>query len=282
MVESPQLKKLFIVLGIIFLALIVVGAIGVGYLAYRGNNFDKESKAFVNAAIPAIVTNWNKKELLDRASPEFKKEVSDAQIDQLFNQFAALGRFMTFDSATGQSSIYASPQTGKVITADYEAKAYFEKGGAKVKIKLIRHADQWQISAFNVQAGTIAGAHDPALDRQSKAYVDAAIPAIITNWNEKQLLDRASPEFKQKVTKQQFDELFHKLRGFGHLKKCEPAEGHVGTIATTQDTKQIGAEYSANATFEKGAAIIDIELIKHGDQWQIVGFFVKPPKTVPK
>jgi dimeric dUTPase (all-alpha-NTP-PPase superfamily) len=273
------MKRFFAVLGVIFVIIIVVGAIGFGYLAYRGKAFDKESKAYVDAAIPAIVTSWNKKELLDRASPEFKKEVSDAQIDQLFHQFTALGRFMTFDSATGQSLTYASPQTGKVVTADYQARAYFEKGGALIKVKLIKHADQWQISSFNVQGGPIGGGYDPSLDKESKAYADVAIAAIITDWNEKQLLDRASPEFKQTVTRQQFDQLFHRFHNLGHLKKCDPAQGHAGALTTTQAGKQIGAEYYADATFDKGAAVIDMTLIKHGDQWQIVGFFVKPPAT---
>src|SRR5438874_465946 len=85
------MRKFFITLGVIFLVLIVLGAIGFGYIAFRGNTLDKESKAYVDAAIPVIVTNWNKKELLDRASPEFKKAVSDAQIDQLFHQFTSLG-----------------------------------------------------------------------------------------------------------------------------------------------------------------------------------------------
>src|SRR5437660_2722313 len=116
-----------------------------------------------------------------------------------------------------------------------------------------------------------------ALDKESKAYADAAIPAIVTTWSEKELLDRASPEFKQAVPQQQLDELFHRFAGFGHLQKCEPAQGQSMTSATTQAGLQVKAEYTADATFDKGKALIDIALIKHGDQWQILGFFVKPP-----
>ena len=275
------MKKLLISLGVIFLVLIVIAAIGFGYFVYKGNALDKESKAYVDAAIPAIATNWNKQQLLDRASPEFKKAVTEAQIDQLFHQFTALGRFMTFDSATGQAAAYVSPQTGKIVTAEYEARAYFEKGGTKFKIKLIKHGDQWQILSFNVQGGPVAAGSNAALDKESKAYADAAIPAIITNWNEKQFLNRASPELKQKFSQKQFDELFHKFRGFGRLKKYDPTEGHSGTMTIAQGDNQIGAEYFTNATFEKGAAVVEIDLIKHGDQWQIAGFFVKPPKTTP-
>src|SRR6202012_5934204 len=110
------------------------GGIGFWYVAARGNALDKESKAYVNSAIPAIITNWNKEELVDRASPEFRKDVPDSKIDDLLSRFTVLGKFMTFDSATGQASIYASPQTGKVVTADYQSLAYFEKGNAMIKI----------------------------------------------------------------------------------------------------------------------------------------------------
>ena len=146
------MKKFFLTLGVIFLVLLVLGAIGFGYFAFRGNTLDKESKAYVDAAIPAIVTNWNKKELLERASPEFKKEVSDTQIDQLLHQFTTLGRFITFDSAKGQSATSVTTQIGKVITAQYDAKGYFEKGAAIIRISLIKHGDQWQILGFFVNS----------------------------------------------------------------------------------------------------------------------------------
>ena len=74
------MKNFFIVLGSIFLAVIVLGAIGIGFIAYRGNALDKESKAYADSAIPAIVTGWSQKELLARASPEFKQAVTSDQL----------------------------------------------------------------------------------------------------------------------------------------------------------------------------------------------------------
>jgi len=70
------MKKFFIVLGSLFLALIVLVAIGIAFIAVKGTALDKESKAYADSAIPAIVTTWSEKELLDRASPEFKKAVT--------------------------------------------------------------------------------------------------------------------------------------------------------------------------------------------------------------
>ena len=146
------MKTFFMILGAICFVLIALGGIGVGYIAIRGSSLDKESKAYVDAAIPAIVTNWNKKELLDRASPEFKQAVTDGQIDQLLHWFTSLGRLQKCEPANGQALMSATPQAGKTITAQYVAKAKFEKGEATITVKLIQHGDQWQILGFNVNS----------------------------------------------------------------------------------------------------------------------------------
>jgi len=110
------------------------------------------------------------------------------------------------------------------------------------------------------------------LDKESKAYADAAIPAIAA-WSEKELLDRQSPELKQTLTQQQLDLTFQRLSlALGHLQKCEPAQGQ-----SIMSGKQVKATYISKAIFEKGEAVIQLDLIKHGDQWQILGFKVNSP-----
>jgi hypothetical protein len=137
------MKKFFIILGSIFLALIVLGAIGIGFVAVKGAALDKQSKAYADSAIPAIVTTWSEKELLDRASPEFKKAVTIDQLDRLFRWVSALGPLQKCEPAEGHSLMSATSQSGKTVSAEYTAKAIFEKGEAAVSIRLIKHGDQW-------------------------------------------------------------------------------------------------------------------------------------------
>jgi len=146
------MKKFFIVLGSIFLAIIVLGAIGIAFIAVRGNALDKESKAYVDSAIPSIVTTWSEKELLDRASPEFKQAVTIDQLDRLFRWVSGLGQLQKCDPAQGQPVMSATTQTGKMISAQYTAKATFQKGEAMIKLGLIKHGDQWQILNFHVDS----------------------------------------------------------------------------------------------------------------------------------
>jgi uncharacterized RDD family membrane protein YckC len=120
-----------------------------------------------------------------------------------------------------------------------------------------------------------------ALDKESKAYADSAIPAIVSTWSEKELLDRASPEYKQSVTTDQLDRLFRRFGGLGPLQKCKSAQGQATMSATAQTGNVISGQYAAKATFEKGEASIKLGLIKHGDQWQILSFDVDSPALVP-
>jgi len=98
------MKKFLIVLGSIFLAVIVLGAIGIAFTAIRGTALDKESKAYADSALRAIVSTWSEKELLDRASPEFKKAVTIDQLDRFFlAYYNTLGGLLEVRDSAGSS-----------------------------------------------------------------------------------------------------------------------------------------------------------------------------------
>ena len=147
------MKKFFIVLGSIFLALIVLGAIGIAFIAVRGNALDKESKAYADTAIPAILTTWSQKELMDRASPEFKQASPPDQLDRMFRwQFTTLGRLQKCAPPQGHATMSVTSQSGKTISAQYTSNGKFEKGEAIINLGLIKHGDQWQIRSVNVES----------------------------------------------------------------------------------------------------------------------------------
>src|SRR3954471_6139285 len=66
------------------------------------------------------------------------------------------------------------------------------------------------------------------LDKESSVYADAALKAIATDWSEKALLDRASPEFKKAVPIDQLDAYFGGCSKLGHLQQAEPMKGQSG------------------------------------------------------
>ena len=142
------MKKFLIILGSVFLAIIVIVAGLIAFVAVRGTRLDKESKAYADAAIPPIVTTWSEKALLDQASPEFKQAVTIDELDRLFRWISTLGAPQKIEPAEGDSLMSATTEYGKRITADYNVKATFAKGDANIHVVLIKHSDNWQIMGF--------------------------------------------------------------------------------------------------------------------------------------
>lgn len=151
-VLQQQMKKFGIVLGLFLCAFVVLGAIGIRFVTARGNGLDNESKAYADAAIPAIIDGWKEKELLDRGSPEFKTAATQKLLDQTFYHFRRLGRLKKCEPAQRQAGISPTAPTGKTVAAQYTAKATFENGPATITLGLTKHADQWQIRSFAVNS----------------------------------------------------------------------------------------------------------------------------------
>jgi hypothetical protein len=138
------------ILGYIFLVLIVGIIAGMGILAVIDKRLDKESKAFVDAAIPAIASGWDISEIQKRASPEFEDEVDYDDLEEDLAVLRQMGKLKEYKGSTGESNITLSFQYGYEITADYTANADFEAASAIMQISLIKHDGQWQILDFKV------------------------------------------------------------------------------------------------------------------------------------
>ncbi|HUK99679.1 MAG TPA: hypothetical protein VLX29_02355 [Nitrospirota bacterium] len=142
--------KILVYILLAFAALSATGAITIGTV---GNTLDKESKIFVDTAIPAIVSDWDIAEIQKRASPEFNEAVDYDEMQQLLEVLHGLGDFQEYNGSVGESRIIISLQSGVVITAYYDASADFESGSAVVQISLIKHGNKWQILGFKVVPG---------------------------------------------------------------------------------------------------------------------------------
>jgi hypothetical protein len=133
--------------------LFVLGALfftGIVALIMMGISLDKESKAFVDTAVPAIVSDWDVKEIQTRAGPEFNETTDYEDMQQLFDVLHGLGELQEYGGSSGESRILVSLGYGIMITAAYSAHADFESGSAEIHISLIRHDGQWQILGFEI------------------------------------------------------------------------------------------------------------------------------------
>jgi len=144
------MKKTFIILGVAFGVLIVVGFIGAYLVQVKGSALDKESKAYVDEVTPIILSRLNKETLFQYASDDLKNSGSSEEIDRIFNRLGKLGQFKEYKGSSGQARILVSKGKRKQITGLYEAKAEFGSGTATIKITTIRKENGWQIAQFRI------------------------------------------------------------------------------------------------------------------------------------
>jgi len=102
--------------------------------------------------VPIIITSWNSKELINRASPGFLHVTPEEKVELLFNTLSKqIGPLKEYKVTTGKVKIKITPKAKLLVIADYVAEADFEKAPAKIKIQIVRNNDKWQIVGFVVQ-----------------------------------------------------------------------------------------------------------------------------------
>jgi hypothetical protein len=117
----------------------------------------------------------------------------------------------------------------------------------------------------------------PQLDTQSHAYVDAVVPAIVSTWSEPAFDEHASPELLQAAKGTDMPAMFLQFsQRLGGLAHYDGAQGE-SNLGFTPRGLVITANYTVKASFQKAPAMIHIRLIKHGEQWQVLNFFVDSP-----
>jgi hypothetical protein len=114
------------------------------------------------------------------------------------------------------------------------------------------------------------------LDAESKAFADQVIPAIITSRNRQGLLDRLTPELRDKVKPQELDAVFDGLSRLGPLLDYEGAKGDATMAYAIGSGGAVSARYTAKARFRDGSATFQIGLLKRDGQWMIHNFHVEP------
>ena len=146
------MQRILIVMGIVFLSILIIIILMVFFVLTGGRRLDMQSKKYMDSANISIISAWNMQELIKRASPELKAATSDADLEKIFNLFRKLGGLKKYNGCEGGTNVSLSTQHGKIITAEYVAKAEFDNGSATITVKLIKHANNWQILGFNIDS----------------------------------------------------------------------------------------------------------------------------------
>jgi hypothetical protein len=115
--------------------------------------------------------------------------------------------------------------------------------------------------------------------KECRKFTDDFILAIAQDWDTTELIKRASPELLGSIPQEKLDELADTMRRLGKLKKYSGSVGGPVVHTPKETDKVIYARLLADAEFDAGAKRFLIDLVRHGDKWQIYSFHIetKPP-----
>jgi hypothetical protein len=129
--------------------LIIFGIVGLVILSKKGSSLDSESRSYADVSIMAIISHWDKQELLARASPDLLIKAPQEDTDRLFARLRTLGQLKVYNGSRGQARISIN-QVGGSVTANYETTADFDSGPAQITLGLIKSESGWRIQEFRV------------------------------------------------------------------------------------------------------------------------------------
>lgn len=108
------------------------------------------------------------------------------------------------------------------------------------------------------------------MNKESKLYVDTTVQAIASFWNPNEVFSRASPKMMQANSKEKIEFASTELmKILGTMKEYKGSKGEVRTSFLSNEGLSIKAEYTAQATFEKGTATFDVKLAYRNDKWEL-------------
>lgn len=118
-----------------------------------------------------------------------------------------------------------------------------------------------------------------ALDSESRAYMDQAVPAIANRWDKNELLERATPALRSVIKPEELAQLFSTFSRLGKMAEYRGASGEATMWLALNSGIAVSASYVARANFENGSATFRIGLRKLDGHWLINSFYVElsPP-----
>jgi hypothetical protein len=127
---------------------------------------------------------------------------------------------------------------------------------------------------FIVALVSVVAVKGRRLDAESRLYADRTIVAIVSDWNERALLDQVSPEFTAVCPPTCINALFVQAGKLGALKRYLGSKGQANVNYLIGKGTSVTATYLAHAAFAHGRASIKLDIVKRDGQWRIEGFFV--------
>ena len=139
------MKKLLSILGAIFLLLLVAGGGLFGFLWMKGGRLDAESKGYIEANLPALLSNMSTDALRSYMSDDDIAKVNRVDSDRFIAALTSrYGRYQSMGDLKGDSFINFT-NAGQIISARYRVPVKYENGALLVQVVLRKRDEKWSM-----------------------------------------------------------------------------------------------------------------------------------------
>lgn len=106
---------------------------------------------------------------------------------------------------------------------------------------------------------------------EAQSFGNASLTSIASKWDMKELTSRAAPQLLQGMSQEQ---LAAKMKEMSSLGPVVSIDSQVTSIEanTNGGGTTVRAPYHANVKFKNGERDITMDLVKHGQTWEIASF----------
>jgi len=149
-------KKVFIVLGVIFSVLIFLIA-GIGaFTWYKSSKYEDTAVPYIKAVIPEL-SKWDTEITKSYMAPEVQKEITDDDFNKVIKYLSKLGSLASFEEPNF-TNIYtgATLESGKTTLVTYTIDAVYENGDAVITITLLDLGNSFNVYKFYINSMALA------------------------------------------------------------------------------------------------------------------------------
>jgi hypothetical protein len=150
------MKKVFMVLGVIFLVIILAIA-GMGIFTwYKSSKYKETAVPYLKAIVPEL-SKWDPELAKKYMIPKLLKETSDEDFSKIFKYLSKLGSYQKMNEPNF-TKIYtgATLEDGKYTLVTYTINAEYENGDAVITIVLLDLGTNFQVYRFNINSMALA------------------------------------------------------------------------------------------------------------------------------
>ena len=146
------MKTLLSILGGVFLTVIVVAGVMIGFALYKGQQLNAESEAYVEATLPRVFSTPTLDNFVSFMAEQDKKQINPKGAADFFTMVVVnLGKFESCDAPTGGANASYTP-AGANITAQYVTHCRFSKMSVTAKVGVRKLDGVWTLVNVHVDS----------------------------------------------------------------------------------------------------------------------------------